>query len=179
MDTLIAGLRDRFPSLATSAFRGQARLTVERSSLFALLTALQEEHDFDFLVDLTCVDYLDYPADAAFRPLARFCLVYLLADTRAVRRLEVRSYLAESALNARPLSVPSVVGIWRAADWLEREVWDLFGIRFDGHPDLRRIVLPEEFEAHPLRKDYPLQGRGERHHLPRVDAQFLALGPNR
>ena len=63
-------------------------------------------------------------------------------------------------------TVPSVVKLWEGANWLEREVWDLFGIRFAGHPDLRRIVLPEEFTAHPLRKDYPLQGRGERHNFP-------------
>ena len=58
--------------------------------------------------------------------------------------------------------VPSVNGIWRAADWMEREIWDMFGIRFTGHPDLRRILTWEGFEAHPLRKDYPLRGRGER-----------------
>ena len=63
-------------------------------------------------------------------------------------------------------TVPSVVGLWEGANWLEREVWDMFGIRFAGHPDLRRILLPEEFAAHPLRKDYPLQGRGERHNFP-------------
>ena len=59
-----------------------------------------------------------------------------------------------------------MVPLWEGANWLEREVWDLFGIRFTGHPDLRRIVLPEGFAAHLLRKDYPLQGRGERHNLP-------------
>ena len=62
--------------------------------------------------------------------------------------------------------MPSVVPLWEGANWLEREVWDMFGIRFDGHPDLRRILLPEEFTAFPLRKDYPLQGRGERHNFP-------------
>jgi NADH-quinone oxidoreductase subunit C len=64
--------------------------------------------------------------------------------------------------------VASVVPLWEGADWLEREAWDLFGIRFEGHPDLRRILLPEEFTAHPLRKDYPLQGLGERHHFPTI-----------
>ena len=63
-------------------------------------------------------------------------------------------------------AVPSVVRLWEGANWLEREVWDMFGIRFAGHPDLRRILLPEEFTAFPLRKDYPLQGRGERHNFP-------------
>ena len=62
--------------------------------------------------------------------------------------------------------VPSVVSLWKGANWLEREVWDMFGITFDGHPDHRRILLPEEFAGHPLRKDYPMQGQGERHNFP-------------
>ena len=69
-------------------------------------------------------------------------------------------------VNEPDLAVPSAVPLWEGANWLEREVWDMFGIRFEGHPDLRRILLPEEFTAFPLRKDYPLQGRGERHNFP-------------
>ena len=74
------------------------------------------------------------------------------------------AYTLELYINGS--TVPSVVELWAGANWLEREVWDLMGIRFEGHPDLRRIVLPDAFTAHPLRKDYPLQGRGERHNLP-------------
>ena len=87
--------------------------------------------------------------------------MYQLANTDANRRMTVRVFLGEE-----DPSVESVVPLWAGANWLEREVWDLFGITFTGHPDLRRIVLPEQFTAHPLRKDYPLQGRGERHNLP-------------
>jgi NADH-quinone oxidoreductase subunit C len=87
--------------------------------------------------------------------------VYLLCGTSNNERLAVRVLLDEP-----DLAVPSVVPLWEGANWMEREVWDMFGIRFEGHPDLRRILLPEVFTAHPLRKDYPLQGRGERHNFP-------------
>jgi NADH-quinone oxidoreductase subunit C len=110
------------------------------------------------LVDVTCVDYLNY-RDAAHR----FGLVYLLANTITSERLTVRVYLDEPEL-----SVPSLTPVWSGAHWLEREVFDMFGIQFEGHPDLRRILMPEEFTAYPLRKDYPLQGRGERHNFERI-----------
>ena len=108
------------------------------------------------LVDVTCVDYLAYR-----RARGRFGLLYLLLNTESGERLNLRTFVDDP----EP-AVPSAVPLWEGANWLEREVWDLFGIRFEDHPDLRRIVLPEEFTAHPLRKDYPLQGRGERHHFP-------------
>ena len=103
----------------------------------------------------------------------RFGLVYLLAGTesRAActhgRRLTVRTFVNEPrpGVPGAP-TVRSVVGLWEGANWLEREVWDMFGIRFEGHPDLRRILMPDEFTAFPLRKDYPLQGLGERHNFP-------------
>jgi NADH-quinone oxidoreductase subunit C len=72
-------------------------------------------------------------------------------------------------LNEPDLVVPSAVSLWEGANWLEREVWDMFGITFEGHPDHRRILLPDEFTAFPLRKDYPLQGRGERHNFERLE----------
>lgn len=140
----------------TSEFRGQTRAVVPRESLGEALRTLKEQCGFDLLVDITCVDYLNY-RDA----VDRFGLVYLLASTTTNERLTVRVFL-----NEPDLTVPSAVPIWQGADWMEREVYDMFGIRFDGHPDLRRILLPEEFAAFPLRKDYPLQGRGERHNFP-------------
>jgi NADH-quinone oxidoreductase subunit C len=149
-------LRRTFPDLAVSEFRGQTRVVVPAASLYGLLRALKTDMGFDLLVDVTCVDYLHY-RDAA----DRFGLVYLLANTQTNERITVRSFV-----NDPDPVVPSVVSLWEGANWLEREVWDMFGIRFEGHPDLRRILLPEEFTAHPLRKDYPLQGRGERHNFP-------------
>jgi NADH-quinone oxidoreductase subunit C len=149
-------LKTALPTLEISEFRGQTRLVAPAESLYEVLKALKEKWNFDYLVDITCVDYLLY-RDAK----DRFGLVYLLANSESAERITVRCYI-----NEPDPTVPSVVGIWEGANWLEREVWDLFGIRFSGHPDLRRIVLPEEFAAHPLRKDYPLQGRGERHNFP-------------
>lgn len=153
---LIAKLEARVGPLSASEFRGQTRVIAAREKLLDLMRLLRDEQGFDLLVDVTCVDYLNYRGAAQ-----RFGLVYLLANTTTNDRLTVRVMLDEP-----DLTVPSVTPLWRGADWLEREVFDMFGIRFTDHPDLRRILMPEEFTAHPLRKDYPLQGRGERHHFP-------------
>ena len=152
----IDALKDAFADLVFSEFRGQTRVVVPGASIYEVLATLKEKLGFDLLVDVTCVDYLYYRGAKD-----RFGLVHQLANTETNERIIVRTFL-----NDPDPTVPSVVPLWEGANWLEREVWDLFGIRFTGHPDLRRIVLPEEFAAHPLRKDYPLQGRGERHNLP-------------
>ena len=154
-DTLSA-LKQVWGQIESSEFRGQARVVVPRQQLFSLLQTLKEKLGFDLLVDITCVDYLHFRNSSD-----RFGLVYLLANTQTNQRITVRT-----RVNDPEPSVPSAVPLWEGANWLEREVWDMFGIRFDGHPDLRRILLPEEFTAFPLRKDYPLQGRGERHNFP-------------
>jgi NADH-quinone oxidoreductase subunit C len=151
----LQALESRFPGLQTSVFRGQTRVVVPVDSLTEAMTFLKNA-GFDLLVDVTCVDYLEYRGATS-----RYGLVYLVANTRSNERLTVRCFVDDP-----DPTVPSMVPLWTAADWLEREVWDLFGIRFTGHPDLRRLVMPEEFTAHPLRKDYPLQGRGERHNFP-------------
>jgi NADH-quinone oxidoreductase subunit C len=141
-----------------SEFRGQTRVVIGKEQLLDAMRLLQSSRGFDLLVDVTCVDYLTY-RDAA----DRFGLVYLLASTATNERLTVRVYL-----NEPDLTVPSMVPLWAGANWMEREVYDMFGIVFDGHPDLRRILMPDEFAAFPLRKDYPLQGRGERHNFHRI-----------
>jgi NADH-quinone oxidoreductase subunit C len=152
----ITALHSAFPALKVSEFRGQTRIVVPRESLLDVLAILRDERAFDLLVDITCVDYLNY-RDA----VDRFGMVYLLAATSTNERITLRVFL-----NEPDLVVPSIVKLWEGANWLEREVWDMFGIIFEGHPDHRRILLPDEFTAHPLRKDYPLQGRGERHNFP-------------
>ncbi|MFM7846631.1 MAG: NADH-quinone oxidoreductase subunit C [Planctomycetota bacterium] len=153
---ILEQLSARWPALARSEFRGQQRVVVPRESLAECMAALRNEYQFDLLIDVTCVDYLNY-RDAT----DRFGLVYLLASTVTNARLTVRVML-----NEPELAVPSMRSLWEAANWLEREVFDMFGIEFVGHGDLRRILMPDAFEAYPLRKDYPLQGRGERHNFP-------------
>lgn len=152
----IAALDQAIAGLKTSEFRGSTRVVIPRQRLADAFKLLRDQRGFDLLVDVTCVDYLHY-RDAE----DRFGLVYLLANTETNERITLRVYL-----NEPELTVPSAFPFWEGANWLEREVWDMFGIRFEGHPDLRRILMPEEFTAFPLRKDYPLQGRGERHNFP-------------
>ena len=108
---------------------------------------------FDFLSDIFSVDY---PSDPE-----RFEVTYLLYSIRRHHRLKLKTRVTEADCR-----VDSVTGIWQGANFLEREVYDMMGIRFTGHPDLRRIMLPEEFEGWPLRKDFPTEGRGWRHTFP-------------
>lgn len=156
LDEIVGALKQRYEITDAGQFRGSQRVVLRRDDAHQVLSYLKREHGFDMLVDITCVDYLTYRGATN-----RFVLVYLLTNTETNLRLTLRVPLLESDLH-----VPTVTDLWAGANWLEREVWDMFGIRFDGHPDLRRILLPPEFTAHPLRKDYPMQGRGERHNFP-------------
>jgi NADH-quinone oxidoreductase subunit C len=151
----IAAVQSAAPSTTSSEFRGQTRLVVDKKNLADVFATLRGR-GFDLLADVTCVDYLNY-RDAT----DRFGLVYVIVNTATNERLTLRVFL-----NEPDLTVTSATGWWEGANWLEREVWDMFGITFDGHPDHRRILMPDEFTAFPLRKDYPLQGRGERHNFP-------------
>ena len=140
-----------------SDFRDNHRLIVAPDKLYPALEALQQG-GFDLLADVTAVDYLHYP-DAK----DRFGLVYVLTNTASGERVIVKTYL-----NEPDLTVPSAFPLWKGADWMEREVYDMYGIVFAGHPDLRRILMPDEFTSFPLRKDYPLRGRHERHNFPLI-----------
>lgn len=142
--------------LTTSQFRDNIRLHVAAERVYELLETLKNEHGFDMLFELTAVDYLYYP-DAT----DRYGVVYGLLNTGSGERLFVKTML-----NDPDPELPSAVPLWQSANWMEREVFDMYGIRFPGHPDLRRILMPPEFATYPLRKDYPLRGRGERHNFP-------------
>lgn len=150
--------------LATE-FRGQTTLIVPKEHLHRVLRYLRDdpECDCNFLSDVTAVDYLGYPAKTP----GRFAVIYLLASYARGRRLTVKTFLDPtidtSGIDPDPaLEVDSATDIWPGAEWREREVYDMFGIRFRNHPDLRRILTWKDYPAHPLRKDYPLRGRGER-----------------
>jgi NADH-quinone oxidoreductase subunit C len=157
LDAIIADVRHRFGAdVGESSFRDNRRLTVVAEMLHPLLENLQKQHGFDMLIDVTAVDYLEYPGAAH-----RFGVVYMLLNTAANVRLNVKTFV-----DLPQPELPSVIDLWRGADWMEREVYDMFGIVFSGHPDLRRILMPDEFTAFPLRKDYPLKGYGERHNFP-------------
>ena len=151
-------LKDRFgpDSFTTSQFRDNRRLIVGPDRLFPVLECLKQVCGFDMLADLTAVDYLEYP-----EAKDRFGVIYLLLNCTTGDRVVVKTYL-----NEPDLTLPSAFPLWKGAGWMEREVYDMYGILFQGHPDLRRILMPEEFTAFPLRKDYPLRGRGERHNFP-------------
>jgi len=157
-DDILAALRERLgpDSFTTSEFRDNRRIVVPAERVYAVLECLKGQCGFDMLAELTAVDYLRYP-----NAKDRYGVVYCLLDTRSGTRLVVKAFV-----NDPDPVLPSAYSLWQAADWLEREVYDMYGIRFEGHPDLRRILMPEEFTAYPLRKDYPLRGKGERHNLP-------------
>lgn len=158
LDDVLSNLEKTFgaQTLNVSHFRGDCRVVCPSERITDLLSVLKDKCGFDMLVDITAVDYVEYP-DAR----DRFGVVYALACTSTNVRLYVKVFI-----NEPDLVLPSAVPLWQGANWLEREVYDMFGIRFEGHPNLRRILMPEEFAAFPLRKDYPLRGRGERHNFP-------------
>lgn len=149
-DPLLQRLREKLGDavVSTHEFRGDRTAIVDRASLTDACTWLRDdpENGFDMLVDLTAVDYLGRQP--------RFEVVYHLYSVEKNHRLRIKV-----PLDGDDVKIPSVVPIWSGANWLERECWDLYGIEFDGHPELKRIYLYEEFEGHPLRKDYPKEKR--------------------
>ena len=146
-------------AFSTSRFRDNVRLFVSPARLLDVLTVLKDQCGFALLAELGGADYLGYPG--AVR--ARFEVHYVLVNLETTERLVVKAGADEP-----DPTLPSVVPLWPGANWMEREVYDMYGITFTDHPDLRRILMPEEFTAFPLRKDYPLRGRGERHNFPRL-----------
>ena len=141
-------LEEKFPGsvMEVKIFREEVTITVQRKDILGICKFLNSDPDLQFqmLTDLCGVDF--------FPEQPRFEVVYLLYSMKNQQRLRLKIKVGDSE------SVSSVESIWKAANWLEREVYDLFGISFDNHPDLRRILLWEGYEGYPLRKDFPVEG---------------------
>ena len=151
---MIQIVREKFPQavLGFHSYVGDDTILVRRDSAFEVLRALKEQHQFGMLADLSAVDYLGQTP--------RFEVVYHLNSLERNIRLRIKVPVGEGE------EVDSVTPLWQIANWLERETWDMFGIRFRNHPDLRRLLMYDEFEGHALRKDYPINKR-----QPRVKAR--------
>lgn len=167
-------VKAQFPDkkFRATEFRGQSTLIVEPGDLHEVMSFLKTDPScaYNFLSDVIGVDYLDYPAETA----GRFGVLYILLSHSRDDRFYVRTHLDPSiptdGIEEDPaLYLDSVCDLWSGAEWPEREVFDMFGIRFRNHPDLRRILLWKDYPAHPLRKDYPLRGAGERENYRVID----------
>lgn len=152
---------DQILAAATSA--GQHFVEVKRDRIRDLLRTLRDDPElrFDLLQDVCGVDYLNQG-----RP-GRFCVVYNLYSFTTRTQFRVKAFVPED-----DPTIDSVADLWPAAGWAERETFDLYGIEFRNHPDLRRILMPFDYEGHPLRKDYPVTGRGERMDFPKYEKPF-------
>ena len=138
---MIDKLRQRYGSgIEALNYLGQNYLIADASIVNELLYVLRDEEGFDYCVDVTAVHYPQREK--------QFDVVYILYSFPHNQRIRVKTMIGDGA------SLPSVTSIWPTANWLEREVYDMFGIRFEGHPDMKRILLPDDWKGHPLRKDY-------------------------
>lgn len=153
-------------------FRGQSTLLVDVADLHAVLAFLKTPAggEYCFLSDIAGIDYLNYPAKMP----GRFGVVYNLLSFAKDDRFFVKVFLdpslpTDGTAEDPALLLPSVTNLWAGAEWMEREIYDMLGIRFSNHPDMRRILLWESYPGHPLRKDYPVRGRGEREAYRIVD----------
>lgn len=170
-------LKSRFPEavLETGAQHGDEWARVQAGALVDVVTWLKTDPAtaMNMLVDVTAVDYLHYDPE---HPLAldaegRFEVVYHFNSLTHLKRVCLKVRVGGPG----ELVVPSLTALYRTADWWERLVWDFYGIRFGGHPDMRRILLYEEFKGHPLRKDYPIHLRQPL--TPEKDVKDLVRGP--
>ena len=146
---VIDALKGRFPGaiVAATEFRGEKTLLLHIESLYAAMQFLRDELKFDYLIDISSLDH--------FGETPRFEMVYELYSLSQGVHLRIKATVPE---DEQPL-VPTVSDLWPTADWHEREVFDMMGIRFDKHPDLRRILMWDGYPYYPLRKDFPLQGK--------------------
>jgi NADH-quinone oxidoreductase subunit C len=143
IQAIVEAFKERFAA-EVYEFRGEVSLVLAAEQIVAACQALRDEFEFDLLSEETAVDY--WPQQAP-----RFHIVYRL---RSLKHNEIVGLRVP--LDGNAPAIPSIVGVYANANWFERELWDMFGIRSDGHPDLRRLIMPHDWVGHPLRKDYPL-----------------------
>jgi len=157
--TILSKIKERLPGavLDITEFAGEHILHVKGQDILKVLTELKDD-GFNFLADLTAIDNLTLGG------FDRFAVSYHLLSHKTTERATVKAYISEE----KP-SLPSVESLWKTADWQEREVFDLYGIKFEGHPNLIRIMNPDDYDGYPLRKDYPRLGRKERGDFPVID----------
>ena len=163
---LFKTVKERFGEdmLGYTEFFRQPAIRIRHTANIPILRFLRDDPaaKFEMLTDVTCVDSLRLPEDMLQDYPERFAVVYQLTSITHNERLRVKTYVPED-----PCEIDSVAGLWDAANWGEREAFDMYGVVFRGHPDLKRILMPDNYEGHPLRKDYPLKGRGERDNFPK------------
>jgi len=159
LEQTLSQMKERFPDIVLdmTEFAGEQILHVKSQHILTVLTTLKAD-GYNFLADLTAIDNLTLGG------YERFAVTYHLLCHQTAERLTVKAYVPEEKA-----SLPSVESLWKTADWQEREVFDLFGIIFEGHPNLIRIMNPDDYEGHPLRKDYPRLGRKERDNFPVIE----------
>ena len=155
-ETILSKIKEKLPDavLDITEFAGEHILHVNGQAILDVLTELKD-YGFNFLADLTAIDNLTLGG------FERFAVSYHLLSHKTTERATVKAYISEE----KP-SLPSVESLWKTADWQEREVFDLYGIKFEGHPNLIRIMNPDDYDGYPLRKDYPRLGRKERGDFP-------------
>jgi NADH-quinone oxidoreductase subunit C/D len=153
---------------AVSEFRGESTVTVRSEQLLAVARALRDDLGFDHLANLTAVDWSQYPG---YTSKDRFTTVYHLVSTASSDRITLKVPTAGDSPAA-----PTLTGLWPGANWPEREVYDLMGVKFDGHPDLRRILLPNDWPNHPLRKDVPRGGEPVPFSMTWEDEEYASFG---
>jgi NADH-quinone oxidoreductase subunit C len=168
LSAVVSQAREKFGQdvYGYTEFRGQYTLRIKREANLRVLKWLKEDPalKFDVLTDVTCVDALRLPDDMLAEYPERFAVVYNLNSLENSVRIRVKAFVPED-----DCQIDTVSTIWYGANWGEREAFDMYGVVFKGHPDLKRILMPENYEGHPLRKDYPLKGRGERDNFPKYE----------
>jgi NADH-quinone oxidoreductase subunit C len=158
LTTVVEKLKTKFPNsiISSAEFRGETTIHVKKEDIVSVCQFLKDdEHSlFDYCCDICGAD--------AYTPENRFEVIYNLYSTGLNHRIRLKVFTDETDLHC-----PSVTSVWAGANWPERETFDMFGIIFDGHHDLRRMYMPEEFEYYPLRKDFPMMGIPDSIPLPR------------